>query len=122
MGGISTVNYNGKSILRIDVSHLKVHDVATLSTHIQQAKAEIAKHPPKSLLILTDVTNTYFDLKMVEAIKDYTVHNTPYVKASAVVGLFGLQKVILMTVKAVTGRDFYVANSTADAQEWLTRQ
>ena len=122
MAGVSELHYKGKFILLIHISNLKVHDVEKLQGIIQQAKDEIHKHPPKSLLIITDVTNTYFDLKMAEAIKEYTVHNTPYVKASAIVGLFGLQKVILMTIKTVTGREFYIAKSLQDAQEWLVRQ
>jgi hypothetical protein len=122
MAGVSEIQYKGKSIIHIDVSSLKVHDVEKLQGYVQQAKEEIRKHPPKSLLIITDVSNTYFDIKMAETIKEYTKHNTPYVKASAVVGLFGMQKIVLMTIKAVTRREFYIAQSMEDAKEWLVRQ
>jgi hypothetical protein len=122
MVGVSTINHNGKQILYIDFSSLNVHDIEKLKTAVNQAKEEIRKHPPKSLLIITDVSNTYFDFKMVETVKEYTMHNTPYVKASAIVGLFGLQKIILMTVKTITGRDFYIAKSVEDAKEWLIKQ
>jgi hypothetical protein len=54
--------------------------------------------------------------------KEYAQHNTPYVKASAVVGISGWSKIILIAIKTVTGRDFYLADSMEEAQEWLINQ
>jgi hypothetical protein len=49
----------------------------------------ICQHPPKSVLVITNVINTGFDTEISGIIKEYAQHNTPYVKASAVVGISG---------------------------------
>ena len=53
---------------------------------------------------------------------EYASHNTPYIKASALVGVSGVQKVVLAAIKALTGRDFYLADTMEEAQEWLVQQ
>lgn len=55
-------------------------------------------------------------------IKEYAQHNTPYVKASAVVGISGWAKVILTAIKTATGRDFHIAVTMEEAKEWLVNQ
>lgn len=122
MASISEIIHKGKSILFIDASGFKVHDDDALLKFVEQAKQKIRSYPPKSLLIITDVTNSQFDTGMAETFKEFGKHNTPYVKASAVVGLSGLQKIIFIAIKTVTGREFYVAKSIEDAKEWVIRQ
>ena len=74
------------------------------------------------MLVITKVINTGFDTEVAGIMKEYAQHNTPYVKASAVVGISGWSKIILIAIKTVTGRDFYLADSMEEAQEWLIKQ
>jgi trimethylamine:corrinoid methyltransferase-like protein len=122
MAGVSFTSHSGKNILIVDVSELKVQNREEIKRIIGHAKEQIQKHPLKSLLIITDVTNTHFDNDIVETFKEYAKHNNPYIKASAVVGLSGMQKVILLAIKKFTGRDFYIASNLKDAEEWLVQQ
>jgi predicted molibdopterin-dependent oxidoreductase YjgC len=122
MKEISKYNYKGKTIFLMDVSHLRLNERADFKKIVEHAKAAIQVQPHKSVLIITDVTDTKFDREIVESFKDYAKHNNPFIKASALVGLSGMQKVIFYAVKTFTGRDFYLAKDFADAQEWLIRQ
>ena len=106
----------------MDISDLQSKDIQEFYKYVEQAKEIIRKSPPKSLLVITEVTNTGFDTKVAGIIKDYAQHNTPYVKASAVVGIVGRSKIILTAIKTATGRDFYLANTMDDAKEWLVKQ
>jgi len=122
MKEISTFNFNGKEIFLMDVSHFRLHERAEFKKIVKDANKVIQGQPLKSVLIITDITDTNFDTDIVQTFKEYAKHNNPYIKASALVGLSGMQKVIFYAVKTFTGRDFYIAKNFEDAQEWLLRQ
>lgn len=122
MADFHAINYKGKIIFCLDIAGLNSRDKIDFYKYINQAKEEFQKHPPKSLLVVTNVTNTRYDTEIAKIFTDYVKHNTPYVKASAVVGLSGLQKIILTIIKTATGRDFYLAASMEEALEWLVGQ
>ena len=122
MKDLSTFNYKGKAIFLMDVSHFRLHERAEFKKIVDHAKKVIQGQPLKSVFIITDITDTNFDTDIVATFKDYAKHNNPYIKASALVGLSGMQKVIFYAVKTFTGRDFYIAKDFSDAQEWLIRQ
>jgi hypothetical protein len=122
MKEISTSSFKGKTIYVMDVSHFRIQNRAEFKRIVEHAKTVIQAQPLKSILIITDITDTNFDMDIVETFKEYAKHNNPFIKASALVGLSGMQKVIFFAVKTFTGRDFYLAKDFADAQEWLVRQ
>ncbi|MEO6778698.1 MAG: hypothetical protein ABI194_04525 [Gemmatimonadaceae bacterium] len=91
--------------------------------HISAARDEVASQPPKSLCCVVDVTGSRFNIEVVEAVKDLAAHNIPYVIASAVVGVSGLQRVIMEGVLKFTGRSNLKAVATRDeAFAWLAEQ
>lgn len=122
MAGFQAINHKGRIIYCLDIAGLHSRDKVDFYKYINQAKEEFQKHPPKSLLVVTNVTNTRYDTEIAKIFTDYVKHNTPYVKASAVVGLSGLQKIILTIIKTATGRNFYLAASMEEAFEWLVGQ
>jgi hypothetical protein len=122
MAGVYEIKYKGKTILCMDIAGLQSKDKPKFLECVGQAKEIIRKQPPKSLLVITKVIDTGFDSEVANIIKEYAQHNTPYVKASAVVGIAGWSKIILTTIKTLTGRDFYLADTMEDAQEWLVQQ
>jgi len=121
MKELSTCHYKGKDIFIMDVSHCRLQDREEFNRIVNHAKKIIQARPLKSVYIITDVTDTTYDADIVGTFKEYAKHNTPYIKASALVGLSGMQKVIFFTIKTFTGRDFYIAKNFEDAQEWLIR-
>jgi hypothetical protein len=122
MAGVYELQHKGMNILCLDVAGLKLKDKPEFQKHIEDAKEQIRMHPPKSLLLITNVTSTGFDTQVAAIMGEYADHNTPYVKASALVGVSGVQKVVLAAIKAMIGRDFYLADTMEEAQEWLIQQ
>ncbi|HVN47227.1 MAG TPA: STAS/SEC14 domain-containing protein [Bacteroidota bacterium] len=114
--------FKGKKIFCLDLSGLQLSDKQEFRELVRSAKAKIQTHTPKSLLVITNITNTGFDTEAAAIIGDYAISNSPYVKASTVVGAAGMQKVIINSIKVITGREFFLADSMEEAQEWLVNQ
>ena len=122
MKELSTISYKGKEIYLMDVSHVRLHEREEFNRIVDHAKKIIQTQPLKSVLIITDVSDTVYDADIVKTFKEYAKHNGPHIKASALVGLSGMQKVIFFTIKTFTGREFYLAKDFSDAQDWLVLQ
>jgi hypothetical protein len=91
-----------------------------LLSAIGKAEGIIRTHLENSLLVLTDVTNARFDEHMSVRMKEFTKHNKPYVKASAVVEISGIKKIILDAVMLFSGRKIHACDTLDQAKEWLT--
>ena len=80
---ITTLTHKGKPILYLNFSYGdmldKKQEVLDL---IEEAKSYIAKQAPNSLLTLTNVTGLRFSMELVNAIKEFSLHNRPFVKAT----------------------------------------
>jgi hypothetical protein len=122
MADVYELNHKGKTIVCLDIAGLQSKDKPEFQKLVAQAKKTIRLYPRKSALVITNVSNTGFDTEVSGIIKEYAQHNTPFVKASSVVGITGWSKVILMAVKAVTGREFHLADTMEEAKEWLVKQ
>lgn len=116
------LEWKGKKIYYLDISDYVKGDLDRVKKDMGKIEGLVSQEPPKSALFITNVTNVNFNSKMTELFKEYASHNTPYAKASALVGISGLQKVILTTVKKLTGRDFYLADTFEEAREWVVKQ
>jgi hypothetical protein len=122
MAGVYDLNFKGKTIICVDVSNLEIRRKSEFQEILARAGEKIRGKSPKSQLIITNVTGVRFDKEMADGMKEYAKGNNPYVKASAVVGLQGLQKIIFTAIKTFTGRDFHIAETMEEAQEWLAAQ
>jgi hypothetical protein len=114
------IEHRGKKILLLDYSGIK--DPAAALREIEASKAEVVKHPPKSLRVLTDTTDAHYDSAVVQALKELAAHDEPYVIASAVVGVSGLKKVVLTGVNLFSRRKITMFNTRPEALEWLVQQ
>ena len=120
MARISFITHKDKRILLEDFTWLKP-DGEFYQT-LAEAKRTIHAEPEKSVLALFDATGATFDQEVINAVKDFTVSNAPYVKAAAVVGITGLLKIALLAVKTFSGRDFKTFDTREAALEWLAAQ
>ena len=120
MGRVGFVTHGNATILKVDLSHLaNVEDsIATL----KEARTLIGKQPPHSVRLLTDVTGASFNPKGVEELKHYSAFVTPYVKASAAIGVSGLGRVIFDAVTKFIGRNIASFDSEAEALDWLAKR
>jgi hypothetical protein len=119
MGRVNMVTHKGKRILYFDLSSCKSTELAAI---IVEAKKAVAAEKHGSVLALTNVTNTELSKDTSDIVKDFTAHNKPYVKASAVVGVEGLKKIIYNAVMAFSGRQLSAFATLEQAKDWLATQ
>lgn len=108
-----------KRILHLNFSNAKVQDVLMAIDH---AMPIIASHAPESLLILTDVSDARFDTEVGNRLKEFTSHNKPYVRASAVIGVTGLKKIMFDAINRFSGRNLRAFDNKHEAISWLHTQ
>jgi hypothetical protein len=119
MERVQFIQHKGKKILHINFANCKAEEVLTV---IDQAKAIIRTQAQQSVFTLTDVTNTAFNSTVSDAIKEFVVHNKPYVVASAVVGVTGLKQIIYNAVMKFSGRTLTAFDSLTEAKDWLAKR
>jgi len=119
MGRVQMVPHKGKQVVYLDLSGLKAGDLHPV---VEEAKRLIAGQPKESALILTNVTDVEISKDTSALMKDFTTHNKPYVKASAVIGVEGLKKIIYNAVQAVSGRHISSFETMEQAKDWLVAQ
>ncbi len=117
--GISTIRYKTKPITIVDLTNAKSQEAIE---KLKAAQQEIAKMPPKSVLLITDVTNTEITQDFITAVTDFAKKNTPYVKASASVGATKLIGLISMNVASSAGRKITSFQTRTEAMDWLANQ
>lgn len=111
----------GRPALLMDFSGFTT--AADALPHIAAARDLIGTQPARSVHGVVDVTGSKFNAQVVEAMKDFVAHNRPFMVASGIVGVAGLQRVILDSVIAITGRSNLKAFPTrGDALAWLATQ
>lgn len=111
------IEHRGVPILLLDFSSV-MNEQAALAA-IAEAKAAVGGQPRDSLLTLTNVAGSHFDSTVVAALRDLVEHNRPFVRASAVVGLTGLMRVVFTTMVHLTGRNIRAFDQLDEAKEYL---
>jgi hypothetical protein len=119
MDRIEFINYKDKKILFLDFSNLEPKEALDI---ISKSKGIIAQMPQNSVLTLVNVKNTRFDAELANAFKEYTANNKPFVKAGAIYGLSGFQKVVYNAVMKFSGRKLPVFEELEKAKDWLVEQ
>ena len=120
MAGTQWISHRGKKILLIDFSRSEIEQIEDT---ISQAKPIIAREPAMSVLCLVDTTESKFDIKISQALQEFSAHNKPYMKMTALVGVEGLQKVIYFAVLTFTKRkNLVMKNSREEALDFLVSQ
>lgn len=115
---INFISHDGKEILFLNIAHCKAAEA--LKT-IDEAKKVIRSTSENSLLVLTDVTDGTFNTEVSEAMKEFAAHNKPYVKASAIVGITGLKRIIFDSVVMFSKRNIRRFDDIDSAKNWLVK-
>ncbi len=122
MERIEEVDYKGTRILCVDLAGMQLKDKFEFYRVIERLRNRVSSAEPGSLLVVTDVTNSPFDADVARTMSSCAQFCGPYVKASAVVGLSGIQRVVFTAIKQQTKREFYIADSIDQARDWLVSQ
>jgi hypothetical protein len=116
MERVQFIEHKGRKILHLNFADCKPNEVLQV---IGQAKSIINTQSLKSVYTLTDVTNSAFNSAVSDAMKDFVLHNKPYVVASAVVGVTGLKQIIFNAVMKLSGRKLTAFENLEAAKDWL---
>jgi hypothetical protein len=119
MERVQFIDHKGKKLLHLNFANCTPDEI--LST-IELAKPTIRAQAPQSVRTLTDVTNAGFNSKVSEALKEFVIHNKPYVVAAGVVGVTGLKQVIYNAVMKLSGRKLTAFDTMTEAKDWLAAQ
>jgi hypothetical protein len=121
MNRVRFIEHEGRRIVLLDFSGMKdvpegLDAIATARTFIQALPAD------GSALTLTDVTDTTYDRRIIEAMKEMTKANRPIVKAAAVVNTSAIHRAAISMVALVSRRKIEVFPTRAPALAWLVAQ
>jgi len=121
VSGARFISHRGKRICHIDFSDAERAETQRIMEH---AKKLIAAEPLKSVLTLTDVTGAEYDTETLRTLRSYTIHNRPYVKVGAVVGISGpMMRIVYMAVLALSKRrNLRCFEGLQEAKDWLATQ
>jgi hypothetical protein len=114
------VDHRGTRVLVLDYAGAR--DPEETIRAIEHSKTVVAQHPPKSLLILTNVRDARYNAAVLQALKELARHDEPYVKASAIVGMSGLHRIAYQAVILFTKRNIQVFEHESEALDWLVSQ
>ena len=111
------ISHKGKVIFHMDFTNLqKVDEITSV---INDSIAYIRAKPYSSLYCLTNISGMYFSNEIKDKFQSFVKGNKPFIKASAVVGLNGLQQIIYNGLMKITGRDIKSFSTLDEAKEWL---
>lgn len=112
------IEHGGSRILLLDFTDLTPQTAVPV---IAEAREVVARQPRDgSLLTCTDVTGASYDQAVIDALKELSTHNKPWVRAAAVVVESGLKRALVSLV-ALFARRKLQAHPTR-ALNWLARQ
>lgn len=110
------IDHNGVRIFYIDFSGLAIEE----GRKVMEASTPLIRSEPEgTVLTLTFTDGGKFDSDLIGDLKEFTKGNVPYVKAAAVVGISGLQKIVLDAVSLFSSREFSTFDSIDEAKEYL---
>ena len=110
----------GQRILFIDFSGLQAAD--DILREMDVAREIIRSQPPASVRVLTDVTRAKYSPPVMDAMKEFTAGNKPYVRHSAVAGMERVHRVLYRAVLMITRRNIEIFETPDQARDWLAKQ
>ena len=115
---LKKITHRGCSILFTDYSNFITFD--EWKVLLDAERQLMPKEQLGSVLALAVFTGSRFSANVFTAIKELAIHNKPYIKASALVGLSSLQQgVFLKGIERTSDRSFGLFDSIDEAKDWL---
>ncbi len=109
----------GKDILYIDYSNMKADEIIGV---MKQVRDKFASKPKESVLTLTNFEGTRFNSDVLNHFKQLSLDTKEHVKAGAVIGIAGLQKVAYDVVTKFSKSELPLFGSREEAMDWLVTQ
>ena len=119
MERVKTISHEGKEIIFLDFANCKTEEMLQV---IAEGAKLIQAQPPKSVLALSDFTNSSTDPSLLSAFRAFTAGNEPYIKASAIVGLSRIAEIFYDIIIKFTRRNVTIFANADQAKAWLIAQ
>ncbi len=110
------IQHKGRELYVLDCSDCKPDDIVGI---IDECARQVQVRPIKSVRTLTIAGGGKFDNNVLQKLKTLTQDNAPYVDRAAVVGITGLYKVVMNTIKHFSKREFHLFDSVDEAKDFL---
>jgi hypothetical protein len=111
------IEHDGTSILLSDLSGIEsseeLQGAVRLGTELLQGR------PPKSVLVLVDLTGVEYSLERFAIVQQSVAVNRPYVRARAIVGLTRFASAAFQVVAKLSGGPMASFDDVDEAMEWL---
>lgn len=117
MSRTQQITHQGKIIFQMDFSNL--NNPKEIRATIEESVRFIRSQPNASALTLTKINGMHFSNEIKDMFNDFIKGNKPFVKAGAVVGLNGLQRIVYNGLMKITGRDIKSFDDVTSAKDWL---
>jgi hypothetical protein len=115
---LKKITHRGCSILFTDYSNFLTFE--EWNALLDEERKLMPSEPLGSVLALAVFTGSRFSARVFSAIKELAVHNKPYIKASALVGLSSLQQgIFLKGIERTADRSFGLFDTVEQAKNWL---
>jgi hypothetical protein len=115
------IEHKGKHIILLDFAG--IIDVEEGLAAVAEARRFVTAQPADGTSVtLTDVRDTHYDRRIVEAFKEMTTANRPFVKAAAVVSNSAIHQAAIAMVALFSRRKIQVFDSRERALDWLVAQ
>lgn len=123
MERLEWINHKGKKILYINYSKLiatKPEEKKLILDTIKKAR-DIAANSKEKIRFLSDVTDASADKEVTQALKEFAAFTAANDKTEkeCVVGITGIQKVLLTAINAFAKSKIIMFNDIAQAKDWL---
>lgn len=114
------IEHRGQRILYIDFSGLQSAD--DILREMQTAREIIRAQPPNSLRTLSNVKGARYSPPVMDAMKEFTAGNKPYVRHAAVFGMERVHRVLYRAVLLFSRRSMEIFEDLDAARDWLAKQ
>lgn len=116
MDSAKFVEHKGQRIFLMDCTDASLDGMNQI---IETCAREVRSQPEKSIFTLIVAGGTAFSGDTIAKLKELARDNAPYVKASAIVGVTGLYKVVFNAVAMFSKRRFYLFETVDEAMDFL---
>jgi len=114
------VDHRGARMLLVDASGLR--EANDINAMIARFEGLIRQEPNGSVRVVMLVAGFQFDRRSAAAIKGVFVRVQPWIRASCLVGVTGLHRVLLQVLNQVARRERPLFDTLDQAKDWLATQ
>jgi hypothetical protein len=110
------MTHKGKKVFYADYSNMNPEELSVEGASIVSV---LSKMPKDSVLSLVDVRGTFGTRDAMNILKGITSKTKFYVHKRAVIGITGVQKILLKALNQFVGQNSVSFDSVDEALEWL---